>query len=201
MLRSAPPQPGQLHGAGCRWSSLGRCSGKGHRAGFCASAAVSTAAATAGDAIISRSAWSVSSASSASSSCSASRASFSEDRPNSARRYRANWNFSRAISAWAVSASYAIAAMIRFSVVRSSGRLSAVIGTPAVDQACRRFGQWLREAAAAGTGQLSRPALAARFAAAFASRSPPTASTIAPGSARLPPPRPAARRIARAPAA
>src|SRR6185369_8412542 len=40
------------------------------------------------------------------------------------------------------------------------------------------------------------PALAARFAAAFASRSPPTASTIAPGSALPPPPRTAARRIA-----
>jgi multidrug efflux pump subunit AcrB len=41
---------------------------------------------TAGDAVASRSAWSVSSASSASSSCSVSRASFSEERPNSARR-------------------------------------------------------------------------------------------------------------------
>jgi hypothetical protein len=56
--------------------------GNGRRAGFCASFAVSTAAATAGDAVTSRSGWSVSSASSASSSCSASRASFSEDRPN-----------------------------------------------------------------------------------------------------------------------
>jgi hypothetical protein len=69
------------------------------------------------------------------------RASFSEERPNSARRNRANWNFSRAISAWATSASCAIAAMMRFSAARSSGRLSAVIGTPAVDQTCRRFGQ------------------------------------------------------------
>jgi hypothetical protein len=141
ILRSAPPQPGQVHGAGCRRSSLGRWSGNGRRAGFCASAAVSAAVATSGEAVANRSAWSVSSASSASSSCSASRASFSEDRPNSARRYRANWNFSRAISAWAVSASCAIALMIRFSAARSSGRLSAVIGTPAVDQTCSRFGQ------------------------------------------------------------
>jgi hypothetical protein len=65
-----------------------------------------------------------------------SRASFSEERPNSVRRYRANWNFSRAISAWAVSASCAIAAMMRFSAAASSGRLSGVIGTPAVDQTC-----------------------------------------------------------------
>jgi hypothetical protein len=86
ILRSAPPQLGQVHGAGCRKSSLGRCSGSGRRAGFCASAAVWTAAATAGDAVASRSAWSVSSASSAISSCSMSRASFSEERPNSARR-------------------------------------------------------------------------------------------------------------------
>jgi hypothetical protein len=28
-----------------------------------------------------------------------------------------------------------------FSAARSSGRLSAVIGTPAVDQTCSRFGQ------------------------------------------------------------
>jgi hypothetical protein len=41
----------------------------------------------------------------------------------------------------AVSASCAIVAMMRFSATRSSGRLSAVIGTPAVDQTCRRFGQ------------------------------------------------------------
>jgi hypothetical protein len=40
----------------------------------------------AGDAVASRSAWSVSSVSSASSSCSVSRASYSEERPNSARR-------------------------------------------------------------------------------------------------------------------
>ena len=40
----------------------------------------------------------------------------------------------RAISACAVAASSAIAAMMRFSAVRSSGRLSGVIGTPAVDQ-------------------------------------------------------------------
>jgi hypothetical protein len=104
-------------------------------------AAVSAAAATSGEAAANRSAWSVCSASSASSSCSASRASFSEDCPNSARRYRANWNFSRAISAWAVSASCAIVAMMRFSAARPSGRLSVVIGTPAVDQTGSRFGQ------------------------------------------------------------
>ena len=63
--------------------------------------------------------------------------------------------------------------MIRFSAVRSSGRLSAVIGTPAVDQTCRCFRQWFSRAAAAGAGQLSPLALAARFAAAFASRCPP----------------------------
>src|SRR5438477_413958 len=63
--------------------------------------------------------------------------------------------------------------MTRFSAARSSGRLSAVIDTPAVDQTCSRFGQWLSEAAAACAAKLSRPALAARFAAAFASRSPP----------------------------
>ena len=68
ILRSAPPQPGQVHGAGCRRSSLGRCSGNGRRAGLWASAAVSTAAATAGDAVASRFACSLSSASSASSS-------------------------------------------------------------------------------------------------------------------------------------
>src|SRR5262249_41379560 len=79
-------------------------------------------------------------------------------------------------------------------------RLSAVIGTPAVDQTYSRFGQWFSRAATACAAKLSPPALAARFAAAFASRSPPTASTIAPGSALPPPPRPVARRIARAPA-
>jgi hypothetical protein len=94
----------------------------------------------------------------------------SEDCPNSARRYRANWNFSRAISAWATSASCAIVAMMRFSAARSSGRLSAVIGTPAVDQTCRRFGQWFIRAAAVCAARLTPPALAARFAAAFASR-------------------------------
>src|SRR5262249_25652158 len=52
----------------------------------------------------------------------------------------ANWNFSRSISAWAVSASCAIAAMMRFSAAVSSGRLSGVIGTPAVDQICSLYG-------------------------------------------------------------
>jgi hypothetical protein len=49
-------------------------------------------------------------------------------------RERASWNFSRAISAWPVAASCAIAAMMPFSAARSSGRLSGVIGTLAVDQ-------------------------------------------------------------------
>jgi hypothetical protein len=73
-----------------------------------------------GEAAASRSAWSVSSASIANSSWSASRASFSEERPNSALRYRASWKRSLAISAWAVTASRAIAAMICFSASRSS---------------------------------------------------------------------------------
>ena len=54
--------------------------GNGRRAGFCASTAASTIAATAGEAVASRSAWSVSKLSIASSSCSTSRASFSDER-------------------------------------------------------------------------------------------------------------------------
>ena len=42
--------------------------------------------------------------------------------PATACAARANWNFSRAISGWAVLASSAIAAMMRFSSARSSGR-------------------------------------------------------------------------------
>ena len=44
--RNFPPQAGQAHGAGCNASSRGRWSGNGRRAGFCASAAPSIAAAT-----------------------------------------------------------------------------------------------------------------------------------------------------------
>jgi hypothetical protein len=44
------------------------------------------------------------------------------------------------ISACATSASCVIAAMMPFSAAGSSGRLSGVIGTPAVEQICSRFG-------------------------------------------------------------
>ena len=65
-----------------------------------------------------------------------------------------------------------------------------------------RLNQWLSQfAAACARTKLSRPAPAARFAAASASRSPPAASTVAPGSAPPRPPRPAATRIGRAPGA
>ncbi len=69
-----------------RLDSRGKWSGNGRRAGFCASTALSPTPAASGEAIASRSAWSVSRASIASSSCSASRASFSDERPNSGRR-------------------------------------------------------------------------------------------------------------------
>ena len=45
----------------------------------------------------------------------------SDERPNSARRSRAGWKRSLAISAWAATASCAIAVMIRFSASGLSG--------------------------------------------------------------------------------
>jgi hypothetical protein len=71
-----------IEGLGHLIADLARRAAANGTGALCASA--STTAATAGDAVASRSAWSVSSVSSASSSYSVSRASFSEERPNSA---------------------------------------------------------------------------------------------------------------------
>src|SRR6202011_3287778 len=69
----------------------------------------------------------------------------------------------------------AIAAMMRFSTAGSSGRLSGVIGTPAVDQIRSPLGRLNHRlsqfAAACRRAKLSRPAPAATFVAASASRS------------------------------
>ena len=88
--------------------------------------------------------------------------------------------------------------MMLFSAAGSSGRLSGAIGTPAVDQirsGLSRLNHWLsRFTAACRQTKLSRPALAATSVGASASRSLRAASTVAPGSAPLHDPRPAATR-------
>jgi len=73
-------------------------------------------------------------------------------------------------------ASCAIAAMMRFSAAGSSGRVSGVIGTPAVEQIrnpLSRLSQWLSQfAAVCRQTKFSRPAPAATFGAASANQSP-----------------------------
>ena len=64
---------------------------------------------------------------------------------NSCRRHRNSWllftSWRRATIDTEAPGAWVSATIRRFSAARSSGRLSAVIGTPAVDQTYSRFGQ------------------------------------------------------------